>query len=211
MFRRCFHSTTLRERRYYDVLQLNHRADKRTIKANYYKLSKKYHPDLNPNNEQAHKMFVEINEAYAVLGNEASKKKYDYESMHGGSHNASHVSPVAKYSRAGSGGGNKQAWHFRNRRAPRSTGSESAKEQAERMQKEREDTKFNQAEHFSKHYEAEEIRRKQRMENAAQRKRAAGDESVPGKKAPGMENTWGRLWRLGIVLTGIAYAAEAII
>lgn len=210
MFIRSFHSSISHQRKYYDILQLNHLADKRTIKSNYYKLSKKYHPDLNPNNQQAHKMFLEINEAYAVLGNEASKKKYDYDCSGGGG-NASHMNSAAKYSRAGGSGGNTQAWHFRNRR-PRSTGSTSAQEQAERMRNDQSGTGagFNHNEHHHRHYEAEEARRRQRMANAAERKRAAGDESVPGKKAHGMENIWGRLWRLGIVLTGIGYAAQTI-
>lgn len=211
MFKRSFHTSISRQKKFYDILQLNHRADKRTIKANYYKLSKKYHPDLNPNNEQAHKMFLQINEAYAVLGNEASKKKYDYECSSEGGGNSS-MNTAARYSRTGGGGGNTQAWHFRNRRAPRSTGSTSAQEQAERMKNDKSGAGagFNYNEHYSKHYEAEEHRRRQRMENAAARKRAAGDDSVPGKRAPGMENTWGRLWRLGVVLAGIAYAAQTI-
>lgn len=211
LFKRSFHSSITRQRSFYDILQLNERADKRTIKANYYKLSKKYHPDLNPNNKEAHKSFLEINEAYAILGNEASKKKYDYDRTSGSSSSDSHyTNPMAKYSRAGGSGGNTQAWHFRNRR-PRSTGSTSAQEQAERM---RTSTPggggFNYNEHFTKHYENEEHRRRQRVENAAHRRRAAGDDSVPGKKAVGMENLWGRLWRLGVVLTGIAYAAQQI-
>ncbi|KAF1807153.1 DnaJ domain-containing protein [Mucor lusitanicus] len=209
LLKRSFHVSISRQKRnFYDVLQLNERADKRTIKANYYKLSKKYHPDLNPNNKEAHQLFLEINEAYAVLGNEASKKKYDYERSSGGGDDAHYSNPMAKYSRAGGSGGNTQAWHFRNRR-PRSTGSTSAKEQAERM---RQSTPggggFNYNEHYNKHYENEEHRRRQRVEKAAHRRRAAGDDSVPGKRAEGMENVWGRLWRLGVVLTGIAYATQ---
>lgn len=209
MFRRSFHSTITRQKRYYDILQLKESADKRTIKAHYYRLSKKYHPDLNPNNKQAHKMFLEINEAYAVLGNEASKKKYDYESNGG---NGQHVNNAARYSRAGGSGGNTQAWHFRNRRAPRSTGSTSAQEQAQNMKNDKSGTGggFNYSEHYNRHYEAEEHRRRQRMEHAAERRRAAGDDTVGSKKAPGMENIWGRLWRLGVVLTGIAYATQYI-
>jgi curved DNA-binding protein CbpA len=211
MYRRSFHSTVARQKRnFYDILNLNERADKRTIKANYYKLSKKYHPDLNPNNKEAHKLFVEINEAYAVLGNEASKKKYDYDRSSGGSSDdvGGYNNPMAKYSRAGGSKSNTQAWHFRNRK-PRSTGSASAREQAEHM---RSGTGggFNHTEHYYRHYEAEEHRRKKRMEKAAERRRAAGDDSVLGKPAQGMESLWGRLWRLGIVLTGIAYATQAL-
>lgn len=214
MFKRAFHSSIARQKRYYDILQLKHNADKRTIKSNYYKLSKKYHPDLNPNNKQAHQMFLEINEAYAVLGNEASKRKYDNES-HGPStshhdHGHGHVH-AAKYSRSGGGGGNKQAWHFRNRKAARATGSTSAQEQAERMRNHYADSgDSTQNNPYSQRYEAEEQRRRERVQNANERRRAAGDSSIPGKVAPGMENLWGRLWRLGIVLTGIAYVANKL-
>lgn len=214
MYRRYFHSTVARQKRcFYDVLNLNDRADKRAIKSNYYKLSKKFHPDLNPNNKEAKKMFVEINEAYAVLGNEATKKRYDYDRNSGRSSNedGEYQNPMAKYSRAGGSNSNTQAWHFRNRK-PRTTGSASAKEQAERMKNDRSRTSggFNHAEHHYRHYEAEEIRRRKRMDNAAERRKAAGDDTVLGKPARGMENLWGRLWRLGVVLTGIAYAAQAL-
>lgn len=216
MFKRAIHSSIPRQKRYYDILQLKESADKRTIKAHYYRLSKKYHPDLNPNNKQAHERFLEINEAYGVLGNEASKKKYDYDSHgssshHGQEHGHGHMNPATKYSRSGGGGGNKQAWHFRNRKATKGSGSTSAQEQAERMRNPYPgSTGFDQNEHFSRHYEAEERRRKERVDNATERRRAAGDASVPGKVAPGMENLWGRLWRLSVVLTGIAYVAHRL-
>ncbi|KAI8147217.1 DnaJ domain-containing protein, partial [Fennellomyces sp. T-0311] len=62
---------------HYDVLNVKHNADKRAIKKQYYRLSKQFHPDLNPNNPEAHAMFLQVNEAYAVLGNEASRREYD--------------------------------------------------------------------------------------------------------------------------------------
>ncbi|KAG2213938.1 hypothetical protein INT47_001207 [Mucor saturninus] len=215
MFKRAIHSSVTRQKRYYDILQLKESADKRTIKSHYYRLSKKYHPDLNPNNKQAHQRFLEINEAYGVLGNEASKRKYDNES-HGHSsshqgHGHGHVHSAAKYSRSGGGGGNKQAWHFRNRKATKGTGSTSAQEQAERMRNPYAgNTGFTQSNPYNQRYEAEEQRRRERVENATERRRAAGDSSIPGKVAPGMENLWGRLWRLSVVLTGIAYVAQKL-
>ncbi|OAD80388.1 hypothetical protein PHYBLDRAFT_95352, partial [Phycomyces blakesleeanus NRRL 1555(-)] len=62
---------------HYNILGIHRNAEKKTIRSQYYRLSKKYHPDLNPNNPEAHKAFLEINEAYAVLGNEASRRQYD--------------------------------------------------------------------------------------------------------------------------------------
>ena len=40
------------------------------IKKSYRKLALKYHPKNNPNNEEAHKKFVEVNEAYNSLSSE---------------------------------------------------------------------------------------------------------------------------------------------
>ncbi|KAJ3017017.1 UNVERIFIED_CONTAM: hypothetical protein HDU68_011890 [Siphonaria sp. JEL0065] len=39
----------------------------------------KYHPDKNPNNEEATKLFVQINEAYSVLSDEGKRHEYDRE------------------------------------------------------------------------------------------------------------------------------------
>lgn len=43
----------------------------------FYSLSKKHHPDLNPNDREASNRFVRISEAYAVLGNLAKRERYD--------------------------------------------------------------------------------------------------------------------------------------
>ena len=40
-------------------------------------MAKKYHPDMNPGNQEAEKKFKEVNEAYAVLSDEEKKAKYD--------------------------------------------------------------------------------------------------------------------------------------
>jgi DnaJ-class molecular chaperone len=199
MFKRYFHSTLCRSKRardHYDVLGIHKRADKRTIKSHYYKLSKKYHPDLNPNNKEAHQLFIEVNEAYAVLGNEANKRNYDAQFENTStSTQASATRSAASY-----------AWTFRNRRQ-RATGSTSAREQAETMRKAGGDFNFNH--HFARHYQAEEQRRQERIFNAAQRRRAAG-ETVEGHSEKKSVPVWGRLWRLGIVLTGIVYATQAL-
>lgn len=208
LLKRCFHSTANQRKNYYDILKLHERADKRMIKQSYYKLSKKYHPDLNPNNKEAHVKFLEINEAYAVLGNEANKRKYDNERVYGNSSSSTSATGSPSYSRTGGGNSYTQAWRYRNR-APKYTGSASAKEQAEAWKRQTEDTKYNTSEHFAKHYEAEEIRRRQRMENAAKRRKAAGN-NVHGVKEDDKSNTWSRLWRLGVVLTGIAYATQTL-
>lgn len=40
---------------YYKVLDLDKNASEKDIKNAYRKLARKYHPDLNPNDEEAHK------------------------------------------------------------------------------------------------------------------------------------------------------------
>lgn len=62
---------------YYKVLGVDKSATDEDIKSSYRKLAKKYHPDLNPNDEKAQEKFKEINEAYEVLGDSEKKKEYD--------------------------------------------------------------------------------------------------------------------------------------
>jgi len=62
---------------YYKVLGLKKNATKNEVKKAYRKLARKYHPDVNPNNNQAEKKFKEINEANEVLSHPENRKKYD--------------------------------------------------------------------------------------------------------------------------------------
>lgn len=62
---------------YYKVLGLDRTATPAAIKSAYRKLARKYHPDLNPNDEAAKKKFQEINEANEVLSDPENRKKYD--------------------------------------------------------------------------------------------------------------------------------------
>jgi len=48
---------------YYQVLGLTKTATLDAIKKAYRKLARQYHPDVNPNNPDAHKKFQQINEA----------------------------------------------------------------------------------------------------------------------------------------------------
>lgn len=62
---------------FYDVLGVPKDANANEIKMAYRYLSKRYHPDSNPDNPEAEKKLKEINEAYGTLGNPEKKEKYD--------------------------------------------------------------------------------------------------------------------------------------
>jgi len=62
---------------YYKILGLDKNASAEDIKKAYRKLARKYHPDINPNNKEAHKKFQEVNEANEVLSDPEKRKKYD--------------------------------------------------------------------------------------------------------------------------------------
>jgi curved DNA-binding protein len=62
---------------YYKALGLNKNATDAEIKKAYRKLARKLHPDLNPNDKDAHKKFQVINEANEILSDPDKRKKYD--------------------------------------------------------------------------------------------------------------------------------------
>lgn len=62
---------------YYKVLGVAKSATQAEIKKAYKKLARKYHPDVNPNDQGAEEKFKEINEAYQVIGKAENRKKYD--------------------------------------------------------------------------------------------------------------------------------------
>lgn len=62
---------------YYKILGLEKNASEDDIKKAYRKLARKYHPDLNPNDKEAHSKFQQINEANEVLSDPEKRKKYD--------------------------------------------------------------------------------------------------------------------------------------
>jgi DnaJ-class molecular chaperone len=62
---------------YYATLGVSKTASEKEIKQAFRKLARKHHPDVNPGDKVAETKFKEINEAYEVLGDPASRKKYD--------------------------------------------------------------------------------------------------------------------------------------
>lgn len=62
---------------YYKTLGVSKSASQDEIKKAYRKLARKLHPDLNPNDKEAHKKFQQVNEANEVLSDPEKRKKYD--------------------------------------------------------------------------------------------------------------------------------------
>lgn len=108
---------------YYKILGLNKDAGQEDIKKAYKKLARKFHPDLNPDDPDAHRKFQEINEANEVLSDPDKRKKYDqygenwkhadqYEEQqrqYGGGGGAGGFGGFGGFGGAGQGGG---SWSF---------------------------------------------------------------------------------------------------
>ena len=65
------------KRDYYEVLGVEKGADDAARKKAYRNLAKKYHPDMNPGDQEAEVKFKEVNEAYAVLSDSQKRAQYD--------------------------------------------------------------------------------------------------------------------------------------
>lgn len=62
---------------YYKILGVERNASEEEIRKAYRKLAMQYHPDRNPNDQQAEERFKEINEAYQVLNDPTKRAHYD--------------------------------------------------------------------------------------------------------------------------------------
>ncbi|WP_447971471.1 DnaJ C-terminal domain-containing protein [Nitrospira sp. M1] len=70
---------TTTPRDYYGILGIEKTTSAEDLKKAYRRLARKYHPDLHPGEKKAEmeKKFKELNEAYEVLRDEGTRKKYD--------------------------------------------------------------------------------------------------------------------------------------
>ena len=62
---------------YYDVLGVGPSASLDDIKRSFRNLAMKHHPDRNKNSEESRQRFMKIVEAYEVLSDEQSRRRYD--------------------------------------------------------------------------------------------------------------------------------------
>ena len=62
---------------YYDTLGVARGASEKDIRSAFRKLARKHHPDVNDSDPASEEKFKEINEAYTVLSDADSRRKYD--------------------------------------------------------------------------------------------------------------------------------------
>jgi molecular chaperone DnaJ len=67
----------IKKRDYYEVLEVSRTATASEISKSYRRLAIKYHPDSNPNDQDAVARFKECAEAYEVLSDEQKRGRYD--------------------------------------------------------------------------------------------------------------------------------------
>ncbi len=62
---------------YYEILGVDRKADEKQVRQAFRKQARQFHPDLNPGDQEAEEKFKRVNEAYEVLSDPDSRRKYD--------------------------------------------------------------------------------------------------------------------------------------
>lgn len=62
---------------YYEILEVHKDCSGAELKKSYRKLAMKYHPDRNPDDQEAEEKFKLVNEAYQVLSDDEKRAIYD--------------------------------------------------------------------------------------------------------------------------------------
>ncbi len=62
---------------YYKILGVNEHATKEQIKKAFRRLARRFHPDVNPDEQKSGEKFKEINKAYVILCDDERRKMYD--------------------------------------------------------------------------------------------------------------------------------------
>jgi molecular chaperone DnaJ len=90
-------ATMAAKRDYYEVLGVGRTATQKEIADAYRKLALQYHPDRNPNNEEAIVKFKESAEAFEVLSDDDKRSRYDqygHAGVEGGVHQFNNASDI---------------------------------------------------------------------------------------------------------------------
>ncbi|EFA80251.1 heat shock protein DnaJ family protein [Heterostelium album PN500] len=77
----------------YEVLGVARDASKADVKKAFYDLAKKFHPDRNREDPNAHRKFAEISNAYDILSNENKRAMYDAQGHQGAAYENSDFNP----------------------------------------------------------------------------------------------------------------------
>lgn len=91
-------SESIKETEYYDLLKVKPSASEAEIKKAYYKEARACHPDKNPWDNEANAKFQKLANAYQVLSDPKSRKKYDEEGEKGVQDRRVKVDPMMFFS-----------------------------------------------------------------------------------------------------------------